>query len=117
MQDLRSLQVWGRRYQLTIAVYKVTATFPKDELYSLASQIRRACASIPANITKAAEGAEGRVRTLSQVSMGSASELGHPSSACSRPGVSEVQGVPQLHAQAVEVKRMLSPLIGSLRRR
>ena len=52
MQDFRSLQVWGKGHQLTLAVYKATASFPKDELYGLTSQIRRACASIPANIAE-----------------------------------------------------------------
>jgi four helix bundle protein len=52
MQDFRSLQVWGKGHQLTLAVYKVTAAFPKDELYGLTSQIRRASASIPANIAE-----------------------------------------------------------------
>jgi len=52
MQDYRKLKVWERSHQLTLAVYKVTSQFPKDELYGLTSQIRRACASIPANIAE-----------------------------------------------------------------
>jgi four helix bundle protein len=52
MQDFRSLQVCGKGHQLTLAVYKATATFPKDELYGLTSRIRRASASIPANIAE-----------------------------------------------------------------
>jgi len=52
VQDYRNLKVWGRAHQLTLAVYRVTSRFPKDELYGLTSQIRRACASIPANIAE-----------------------------------------------------------------
>jgi four helix bundle protein len=59
MQNFRSLHVWGKAHQLTLAVYKATAAFPKDELYGLTSQIRRSCASVPANI---AEGCGGAAR-------------------------------------------------------
>ena len=52
MQDYKNLKVWEKAHQLTLAVYQATATFPKDELYGLTSQIRRACASIPANIAE-----------------------------------------------------------------
>ncbi len=51
MKDFRELKVWEKGHQLTLAVYKATTTFPRDELYGLTSQIRRSCASIPANIT------------------------------------------------------------------
>ena len=57
-------------------VYKVTAKFPKNELYGLTSQIRRSCVSIPANI---AEGCgrkgEAELSRFFQIAMGSASEL------------------------------------------
>jgi four helix bundle protein len=52
MQDFRSLQVWPKGHQLTLAVYGAKASFPREELYGLTSQIRRSCASIPANIAE-----------------------------------------------------------------
>jgi hypothetical protein len=52
MRDFRELKVWEKAHHLTLAVYKATNTFPKDEVYGLTSQIRRACASIPANIAE-----------------------------------------------------------------
>ena len=45
MKDFRKLEVWEKSHRLTLEVYKATATFPKDELYGLTSQIRRAGAS------------------------------------------------------------------------
>jgi four helix bundle protein len=76
MQDFGSLQVWGKGHQLTLAVYKATAAFPNEELYGLTSQIRRACASIPANIAEG-WGRSGKTELgrFLQVFMGSASEL------------------------------------------
>ena len=52
MKDFRSLDVWEKSHELVLAIYRVTAAFPKNELYGLISQIRRAAASIPANIVR-----------------------------------------------------------------
>lgn len=76
MQDFQRLKVWKKSHQLTLDIYKSTVAFPKEELYGLTSQMRRAAASIPANI---AEGC-GRKTNVElarflQISMGSASEL------------------------------------------
>jgi len=117
MQDFRSLQVWGKGHQLTLALYKATAPFPKDELYGLTSQIRRACASIPANIAEGC-GRSGKAELgrFLQVSMGSASELEYHLLLAHDLGLLRDKEYEQLQAQAVEVKRMLSSLIVSLRR-
>ena len=118
MQDFRSLQVWGKAHQLTLAVYKATAAFPKDELYGLTSQIRRACAFIPANIAEGC-GRSGKAELgrFLQVSMGSASELEYHLLLAHDLGFLRDREYEQLEGQAVEVKRMLSSLIVSLRRR
>ncbi len=52
MKAFRNLKVWERAHRLTLAIYKITVAFPKDELYGLTSQIGRAGASIPANIAE-----------------------------------------------------------------
>src|SRR5437867_4119174 len=46
MKDFRKLQVWEKAHQLALALYQVTASFPRDETYGLVSQIRRAAASM-----------------------------------------------------------------------
>src|SRR5688572_30921316 len=48
----RDLIVWQKAMDLVVSVYRETETFPKSELYSLTRQIRRAAASIPANIAE-----------------------------------------------------------------
>jgi len=48
----RDLIVWQKGMDLAVAAYRLTASFPTDERYGLTSQIRRACASIPANIAE-----------------------------------------------------------------
>ena len=75
MRNFKKLQVWERSHDLTLRIYELTSQFPREEIYGLTSQIRRACASIPTNI------AEGCGRETSadfarflQIAMGSASE-------------------------------------------
>ena len=52
MKDFRELKVWHKAHQLTLAVYEITATFPREELYGLTSQLRRCSSSIPANLAE-----------------------------------------------------------------
>jgi four helix bundle protein len=52
IRSYRDLQVWQEAMNLAESCYFVTKTFPKDELYGMTSQIRRASASIPANIAE-----------------------------------------------------------------
>ena len=75
MQNYKDLRVWSKSHELTLGIYKATKNFPKDELYSLTNQIRRASSSIPANI------AEGCGKNTSNdfakylnISLGSANE-------------------------------------------
>ncbi len=48
----KDLEVWKKSHELTIRIYKMTRNFPKDEIYGLTSQLRRAASSIPANIAE-----------------------------------------------------------------
>lgn len=48
----RDLKVWQKAHQLVLAIYRATRSFPKEELYGLVSQIRRAAASIPTNLAE-----------------------------------------------------------------
>lgn len=57
--SFRDLTVWQRSMQLTLAIYRLTQQFPREETYGLTSQIRRAAVSLPSNI---AEG-HGRLNT------------------------------------------------------
>jgi len=76
MKDFRKLQVWRKSHEFTLLIYKATACFPREERYALATQVRRAAASIPANI---AEGCGRRTDAdfarFLQMAAGSASEL------------------------------------------
>ena len=76
MKDFRRLQVWTKSHELALAVYHSTATFPKSEMFGLASQMRRAAASIPSNIAEGCgRDGDGDLGRFLQIASGSASEL------------------------------------------
>ena len=57
MHDYKKLKIWKASVDFVVQVYEVTATFPREEMYGLTNQLRRASVSIPSNI------AEGSKRT------------------------------------------------------
>ncbi len=52
MRDFTKILAWQKADDLTVAVYTATRCFPKEELYALTSQVRRAAYSVPANIAE-----------------------------------------------------------------
>ncbi len=52
MKDFRKLSVWQKAHELTVAVYRATRAFPREELYGLTSQLRRGATSVASNIAE-----------------------------------------------------------------
>ena len=116
MRDFRGLKVWEKAHHLTLAVYEATATFPRNEVYGLTSQIRRSCVSIPANIAEGC-GRDGDVELARflQISMGSASELEYHLLLASDLDLLKASDYDRLRSETTEVKRMLTSFIQKLR--
>ena len=76
MPDYKDLEVWKKSMRLAGDVYKVTAGFPKEEVYGLTNQIRRSAVSIPSNIAEGSGRAGSRefLQFLS-IARGSSAEL------------------------------------------
>jgi four helix bundle protein len=93
-------------------MYKATRTFPKDEIYGLTSQIRRSCASIPANIAEGC-GRLGQVELgrFLEIAQGSASELEYHLILAKDLKYLEDGIYTSLYQQVVEVRRMLTALM------
>jgi four helix bundle protein len=51
-QSFRDLVVWQRAHQLVLGIYKMTNSFPKEELYGTTSQVKRSSVSVAANIAE-----------------------------------------------------------------
>jgi four helix bundle protein len=54
MHNFKELKIWTKALDLSMSVYKVTASFPKDDRFGLISQIKRSAVSIPSNIAEGA---------------------------------------------------------------
>lgn len=52
MQNYKELKVWTKAHEFTLKVYELTQKFPREEVYGMTSQMRRAASSIPANIAE-----------------------------------------------------------------
>jgi four helix bundle protein len=116
MRDFKTLAVWQKAHQLTLDVYESTERFPKEELYGLTSQIRRACASIPMNIAEGCErGGDPEFAQPLSIAMGSASELEYQLLLTRDLGLLEQSDYDRLEPALIEVKRMMNSLIQKLK--
>jgi four helix bundle protein len=116
MRDFRELKVWEKGHRLTLAVYKSTAKFPRDELYGLTSQIRRSSSSIPANIAEGCgrDGDTELARFLG-IAMGSTSELEYHLLLAHDLNLLETTEYKELTGEVTEVKRTLTSFIQKLK--
>jgi four helix bundle protein len=116
MKDFKKLSVWQRSHQLTLAVYKATVAFPREEMYGLTGQIRRACASISANIAEGCgRSTDAELARFFDVAMGSASELEYHLLLAHDLGLLKTSDHNVLSAEVRDVKRMLTAFIQKLR--
>ena len=75
MQRFVDLKVWKRAHELTLAVHRLTRSFPADERFELTSQLRRAATSVPANIAEGSKrNTERDYARFLNIAEGSASE-------------------------------------------
>lgn len=76
VKSYRDLLVWQRSIQLATAVYRLTNDFPREEMYGLTSQLRRASVSVASNIAEGYErGSKGEYKSFLGVARGSALEI------------------------------------------
>ncbi len=116
MQDLRKLAVWRKAHELTLAIYTSTARFPKDEMYGLTSQLRRAASSVPANIAEGCgRGSSADLARFLQIALGSASEVEYHLILAKDLGYISASDQDARQAEVVEVKRMLTSLMRRVR--
>lgn len=116
LQSFRDLQIWQRSMEMTLLIYRLTQSFPREELYGITSQLRRASVSIPANIAEGqgrlnkkefiqflgiARGSNCEVQTLLEVAHGL--------------GLGDDKILREAHSLSQEVGKMLFRFIASLK--
>jgi four helix bundle protein len=116
MRDFRDLKVWEKAYALTLATYRATKEFPREERFGLTSQVRRAASSIVANIAEGCgRDGEAELARFCQIAMGSASELECELMLTRDLGYLKLNDDERLTNDVTEVKRMLTSFIQKLR--
>ena len=119
MQNISSykdLTVWSKSVELAIITYKLTGQFPKDELYGLSSQLKRASISIASNI------AEGSIRGSKKdfchflrIASGSIAELQTQIEICRHLPFGEKLDYNEIDSLSVEINKMIHGLINKLK--
>lgn len=117
-QGYHELKVWQRAIELAPEVYRLLRRFPKEEVYALASQIRRAAVSVPANI------AEGQARRYTReylhhlmIAQGSLAELDTLWIIASKLEYISSNEVEPIQAEICEIRKMLNGLAKGLEAR
>lgn len=114
MSDYKELEVWQVAMSLAEAVYKCTRSFPKEELFGLTSQIRRAAVSIPSNIAEGASRAGSKeFLQFLHIARGSASELETQLLLAEKLGY--VSKIDELLANLTSIRKLINGLIRSLK--
>lgn len=111
MRNFRNLSVWQKIHELTLAIYKSTALYPKEEIYGLISQMRRSASSVPSNIAEGCgRNTQSQLAHFLNIGMGSASELEYQLILSKDLGFINDQIFKEQTHQVTEIKRMLTSL-------
>ena len=116
MQDFRKLKVWECSHQFTLKIYELTRRFPKEEMFGLTSQLRRAVVSVELNLAEGCgRGSDDDFNRFVVMAIGSASEV-----ECLLLLTRDLKLIPaiegqQMLAECLAIKRMLIALSQKLR--
>lgn len=115
MANFKELLVWQKSIDFVTDIYRSTGSFPKDEMYGLISQIRRASASIPSNI---AEGNSRRSKPdylqFLKIARGSCAEVETQLMISKNLNYLNEEDYQKLNNNIIEISKMLNGLINSL---
>ena len=116
MRNYQDLVVWEKAKALTLSLYVATRMFHKDELYGITSQIRRAAASIGANLAEGSgRRSDGEFGRFLLIAMGSASEPSSHILLARDLRLLKMTDFVRLDAQLAEVRRMLTSLLAKVK--
>lgn len=117
MRDFRKIKVWEKSHYLVLEIYEITKDFPKDEIFGITNQIRRAVVSIPNNLAEGCgRNSEKELKQFSVISMGSASEVEYLLFLSFELKYLSKENYDFLNDRIIEIKKMLAGFIVSLTR-
>ncbi len=111
----KDLIVWQKSMDLVDAIYSLTRSFPKEELFCLVSQMRRSAISIPSNIAEGKNrGTKKDYRHFLLMAFGSGAELETQILVSKRQSLGKAEDYPLIDGLITEVMKMLNALISKL---
>ena len=116
MRDHTKLKAFELADEVALLVYRFTAGFPKEELYGLTSQMRRAAVSVPSNIVEGcARDSQADYQRFLTIVFGSLRELHYQLSLSVRLGFLDGQDSSLVEAKIIETEKVMNGLIRALR--
>jgi len=117
MRDHTKLRAFELADELALSIYRITAVFPKEEVYGLTSQMRRAAVSVPSNIVEGcARDTQADYLRFLTIAFGSLRELSYQFSLSKRLGFLDNQESTLVEQNILETEKVLNGLIRALRK-
>lgn len=114
-QSYRDLLVWQKAIELCLKVYEFCRTFPRDETYGLAGQMKRAAVSVPSNIAEGqARRTAGEFRHFLSIASGSLAELDTQRIVAEKQTFLSQEKSDDLDQRITEIRKMIYSLSGSI---
>ncbi len=115
IKTYRDLLVWQKSMAMVTVVYKLVKSFPKEELYALANQIKRSAVSVPSNIAEGfGRGSTNDYIRFLKIAAGSLYELQTQLEIAVNLSYLDKDDFEQIYKSSIEVEKMLSSLIRKL---
>ena len=112
MHNYKKLDVWDKAVDFATKIYQITKNFPKEELYGLTSQLRRASVSISSNIAEGAgRNSDKEFRQFLNISFGSCSEIETQLIISHRLGYISDEDFSSLSDEVIEIQKIIYKLI------
>jgi four helix bundle protein len=116
MKTHKDLIAWQKSISLVTDVYSITKSFPKDEIYGIVNQLRRASVSVPSNIAEgAARASKKEFCQFLYISLGSASEMETQIIICENLKYLDIDVSNSLQSKLIEIRKTILGLIFSLK--
>jgi four helix bundle protein len=116
MRDHTKLRAFKLADEVVLLIYRATREFPKEEIYGLTSQMRRAAVSVPSNIVEGcARESQAEYLRFLEIAFGSLRELHYQLGLCKRLGYSGEHEISNCESKIVEAEKVLGALLRSMR--
>ena len=116
MRDHTKLRAFELADEVALLIYRITREFPKEEIYGLTSQMRRAAISVPSKIVGGcARESQAEYLRFLEIAFGSLRELHYQLSLAKRLGYCDEHGIFDCDAKIVETEKVLGTLMRSMR--